>query len=94
MSTKQKDKNIPQPDSKLPIMGSAKRYKHRPKHRFWKDGKGIVFKITKVSGDMNLFEWKENEQKRGCYVIGINVQADWQKISEDDFNTTPPLHCS
>jgi hypothetical protein len=83
----------PQHDAKLPVMGSAKRYKRRPKHRFWKDGKGVVIKITSAGGDMNLFEWKENGQKRGCYVIGINVQADWYKISEDDFNTTPPLHC-
>lgn len=90
METNVNDTTASQHDAKLPVMGSAKRFKHRPKHRFWKNSQGVVFKITKAGGDMNLFEWKEDGQKKGCYVIGINVQADWAKISEDEFNTTLP----
>lgn len=68
----------------------AKRYKTRPKHLFWKDSKGCVFKIEGIGKDMNLFEWKENGEKKGCYVNTYNITSDWIKITELEYNSTLP----
>ena len=76
--------------SKPPVVGRAKQYKRRPKHRFWKNSQGVVIRITNAGSDMNLFEYKEYGQLKGAYVIGVNVQKDWYKINEDEFNETHP----
>lgn len=65
----------------------GKRYKTCPRHKFWREeSTEAVIRLKYLGSGINHMEVMLNGKRSGGFPIGINVGADWVKISEDECN--------